>query len=167
MYARLALVALLLTGCSHAPLATPVAPRPLAARAAQHVTLTVPAARLAEAQQAAADAFKPFADEWVTDMYGRKAYPRYRLDAVSPTDRAALVVKASRDGFKTTLQEITLYDGRAVGGDLTVPYYEAPGAVTYYLEVHATRTDVETGQHLDLPVRYISNYGQNFVGNLR
>jgi hypothetical protein len=169
MYARLALAALLLSGCAHAPLAAQInAPRALAARSAQqHVTLTIPAARLAEAKEAAAAAFRPLADEWVTDMYGRKEYPRYRLDPVSPTDRDTFVVKASRDGFKSMLSEITMYDGRALGADLSVPYYETPGAVTYYIEVHATRTDVVTGKHEALPVRYVSNYGQNFQGSLR
>jgi hypothetical protein len=39
--------------------------------------------------------------------------------------------------------------------------------VTYYVELHATRTDVVTGKHEPLPVRFISNFGQNFAGNLR
>jgi hypothetical protein len=167
MYARLSFAALLLAGCSHAPLAASIQGAKIGAKGAQRVSLTIPAARIQEAKDAAADAFKPYAGEWVTDMYGRKEYPRYRLDAVSPTDRAAFVVKASRDGFKTTLQETTMYDGRALGADLAVPFYQEPGAVTYYVELHATRTDVVTGKHEPLPVRFISNFGQNFAGNLR
>lgn len=166
--ALLAISTLAGCGATALPAAAPKGLGRLAAKAdARRVELRVPAKLLKYAEEAVEAERTAVKDEWEKDMYGRPMYPRYRIEWAGAGSRDALKVVVSRDGFKTQLQESTMYDGRRTGGDLVVPYFTAPGEVTYYLEVQATKVEVATGKATKLPVRFVSDHGKNFRGELR
>ena len=166
--ALLALSTLAGCGATALPAAAPKGLARLAARAdARRVELRVPSQLVKHAEEAVEAERAAVKDEWVKDMYGRPEHPRYRIEWGGAGSREALKVVVTRDGFKTQLAETTMYDGRRTGGDLVVPFYAAPGEVTYYLEVQATKVEIATGKATKLPVRYVSDHGKNYRGDLR
>jgi hypothetical protein len=133
----------------------------------RNTELRVPAAVMGYVKQAVDQVTHDYSQEYVKDMYGRPMHPKYRVE-FSSSSRSDLKVVTSRDGFKTKLEEVSMYRVRGYDrGEMVVPYFDIPGEVSYYLQVEVSILSTSTGKLVKrLPVTTISNYGQNFKASL-
>ena len=115
----------------------------------------------------------PFSQEMIGGMYPGPSLPTYVIEDAGSPGGAALGqgLHVSADGFKTELEEMTYMNGRVItgGNDLLVPYWDRPGKHVSYYFTTALRKVARPGisaPTIELPTRYISNYGKNFQGVL-